>query len=444
MKQGEFISNAVGLARQLPQKPTAFIERGPAFFRKGGRSAYRDVENRYRKMYESSVKRLVPPRLSGEFKEIVQQMKDAPDHAPVLEKAMTLLGPDFNRDHAAILRGAANAYTYALKNVHFLKSLGDLSPSELREFASSRDNRHEASMHLERFARLYTLANQHQNFESELEHHIRELVRINDQVQMPGIDHHYLPTEMHLFHGLHPSIFGGDHFHLMRFQDLPKGEELYGFHLVDVAGHSEPYWSPINSTRTMLAGISEAVGEFASGKQVLRRPKQYLQRLAALVNNTLEKRESGGSGIFGLIDAKRGKLYYLSAGHPLPAVFLDNKLLKVKNAGGTFFGSFPKAPKDYSVGCLDLRPGMVVKMWTDGIPERKVKGKQADLSDPLDEHFASLADAGHDAKTIAHGVVQEAERLFEGRVFPDDGSVFVFRYHGLPRPPKSRQKSRVK
>ena len=113
------------------------MERGPSFFSKGGQLAYGAVERGYRKMYESSVKRLVPPQLSGEFKELVKKMESDSDHVRSIDGAIKALGPDYNPHHAIILRGAASAYFYARQTIDFLKRFGEMSKTELRAYPNS-------------------------------------------------------------------------------------------------------------------------------------------------------------------------------------------------------------------------------------------------------------------------------------------------------------------
>jgi sigma-B regulation protein RsbU (phosphoserine phosphatase) len=67
-----------------------------------------------------------------------------------------------------------------------------------------------------------------------------------------------------------------------------------------------------------------------------------------------------------LYDAETRRLFYCNAGHLAP-ILLDNGHVERLDAGGTVLGLFPTA--EYSSQCVELRPGALLAIFTDGITE---------------------------------------------------------------------------
>jgi predicted permease len=148
---------------------------------------------------------------------------------------------------------------------------------------------------------------------------------------------------------------GGDYYDL-----LELGGDCTGIALADVAGKGVP--------AALIMSVVQATLRVLSAE-----PSICLSDLVAKMNHFLY-RSTGPSSyatfFYAQIDQRERKLRYVNAGHNPPYVLrVDGASTVVEElpAGGTVIGMFPQAC--YEEGIVDLRPGDVLMVFTDGVPE---------------------------------------------------------------------------
>jgi predicted permease len=148
---------------------------------------------------------------------------------------------------------------------------------------------------------------------------------------------------------------GGDYFDLLELNDGRTGIAM-----ADVAGKGVP-------AALIMSAVQALVRVFSAD------PEATLPELAAKMNHFLY-RSTGPSSyatfFYAQVDPRERKLRYVNAGHNPPYLLRPNSgsvQIEELATGGTVVGMFPKA--QYQEGVVDLHPGDVLVMFTDGVPE---------------------------------------------------------------------------
>lgn len=152
--------------------------------------------------------------------------------------------------------------------------------------------------------------------------------------------------------------------------------------------------------------------------------------VVALLNRALVRtgdRRAFMTLFYGLLDPSTGRLDFALAGHPYPLLRRATGGVVELGSGSLPLGIY-RAVEPYA-GSVDLAPGDVLAVVTDGIPEAL---DAAGRSFGFDRLQAAVA-AGGDARAV-HGRVLDRLGSFEGdRPADDDRSLVVL--HRLPGPP---------
>jgi predicted permease len=148
---------------------------------------------------------------------------------------------------------------------------------------------------------------------------------------------------------------GGDYYDFLNLD----GHRI-GIALADVAGKGVP--------AALIMSVVQATLRVISSE-----PEILLPQLAAKMNHFLY-RSTGSSSyatfFYAQFDQRTRELRYVNAGHNPPYLLrIGGEPLAVEElpAGGTVIGLFPKA--DYQEGVIALRPGDLLTIFTDGVPE---------------------------------------------------------------------------
>ncbi len=154
---------------------------------------------------------------------------------------------------------------------------------------------------------------------------------------------------------------GGDYYD---FLDL--GSSRTGIALADVAGKGVP--------AALIMSVVQA-----SLRVLSAQPEMALPDLAARMNYFLYRStgtNSYATFFYAQWDDRDRRLRYVNAGHNPPYLLRADGSVEELPAGGTVIGLFPKAA--YEEAALDLSPGDVLIVFTDGVPE---------ALNPADEEF---------------------------------------------------------
>jgi sigma-B regulation protein RsbU (phosphoserine phosphatase) len=146
-------------------------------------------------------------------------------------------------------------------------------------------------------------------------------------------------------------VVGGDYYDVIR---LSKNK--LGICIADVAGKGI-------SAALLMANVQAAVRAFASD---LASPAQ----VCSSVNSVLCTNLASGKFVtlfYGVLDARRRTLEYTSAGHLRPILMDSNGSVDRLENGGALLGVFPDWK--YQDSCVDLKPGDLLLLFTDGITE---------------------------------------------------------------------------
>jgi predicted permease len=148
---------------------------------------------------------------------------------------------------------------------------------------------------------------------------------------------------------------GGDYYDFLKLD----GDRV-GIALADVAGKGVP--------AALIMSVVQATLRVISSE-----PGVSLPQLAARMNHFLYRSTGSNSYatfFYAEFDARTRELRYVNAGHNPPYVLRvggDNPAVEELPAGGTVIGLFPQA--DYEESSIVLKPGDLLAVFTDGVPE---------------------------------------------------------------------------
>ncbi len=199
---------------------------------------------------------------------------------------------------------------------------------------------------------------------------------------------------------------GGDYFDYFR---LPDGRIALA--IADVAGKGVP--------AALLMSNLQAIfrAETSRGSGVTDIPAQ--------ANRQLMESMSGSSKFvtffYGALDPEARRLSYTNAGHNPPLVVRADGSIEELEAGGLLLGVFPIA--QYDEGTVDLLPGDLCVLFTDGVTEAENKAR--DLYS--DERLQALLrrERGGTASAIAQAISDDVATFSRGLHQSDDVTVIV-------------------
>jgi phosphoserine phosphatase RsbU/P len=121
-----------------------------------------------------------------------------------------------------------------------------------------------------------------------------------------------------------------------------------------------------------------------------------------------------------------GQLTLVNAGHCPVAVVRCNGQVEFIKSHGPVLGLLPFAR--WGSGTVTLAPGDLVVLYSDGIAESFAPSGEEFGTEGVEKAVA--ANAGKDARTVAHGLLEAAATFRAGREAEDDVTILALRYNG--------------
>jgi sigma-B regulation protein RsbU (phosphoserine phosphatase) len=124
---------------------------------------------------------------------------------------------------------------------------------------------------------------------------------------------------------------------------------------------------------------------------------------------------------YGALEPDSRRLRYSNAGHNPPYLLRADGTLEQLETGGLLLGIFPHAR--YDEGVVELKPGDLIVLFTDGVTEAEDRHKGQFGEERL---IALLREAQRgDARAIGDRICQEVLKFSKGLQMADDLTVVV-------------------
>jgi sigma-B regulation protein RsbU (phosphoserine phosphatase) len=205
-------------------------------------------------------------------------------------------------------------------------------------------------------------------------------------------------------------LVGGD------FYDyIPISDKILGLAIADVSGHGLPAALQV---RDIYMGLRMGLARDLKIVRTVERMNQIIHK------STLTSRFV--SMFYGELELN-GLFIYVNAGHPPPFHLTAGGEVRFLEEGGPVLGPLPATA--YERGVVQVAPGDLVVLYTDGITE----ARGAAPGEPTDEHgldrlIAICRDNRHrPAPEIVAAVFDSLDRFTNGRAATDDRTVLVVR-----------------
>lgn len=205
-------------------------------------------------------------------------------------------------------------------------------------------------------------------------------------------------------------LVGGD------FYDyIPISDKILGLAIADVSGHGLPAALQV---RDIYMGLRMGLARDLKIVRTVERMNQIIHK------STLTSRFV--SMFYGELEPN-GLFIYVNAGHPPPFHLSASGDIRDLTEGGPVLG--PLADAAYERGVVEVRPGDLVVLYTDGITE----ARGADPGQPIGEFglerlVAVCRDHRHgSSQEIVEAVFTALDRFTNGRAVTDDRTVLVVR-----------------
>ncbi len=208
---------------------------------------------------------------------------------------------------------------------------------------------------------------------------------------------------------------GGDYFDYFKLSD-----GRIALAIADVAGKGVPAALLMSNLQAILRS------ECARGSSVQAVPTQANRQLSESM---------GGSSKFvtffyGALDPAARRLSYSNAGHNPPLVVRADGRIEELETGGMLLGIFPLA--EYDEGTVDLEPGDLCVLFTDGVTEAENKTRELYSDERLQELLRRHR--GESATAIARVISDDVARFSHGLHQSDDVTVIVVKIAEAPVP----------
>lgn len=217
------------------------------------------------------------------------------------------------------------------------------------------------------------------------------------------------PQNSHLDFGTvyDPSLLlGGDFYDFLDYDD-----GRIGVCVADVVGKGLP-------AALMMASIRSALRANASRYDDVRKVMGAVNR--HMCNDTIVSEFA--TVLFGVFDPHAKTLTYCNAGHPAPWLFRGEKIIEL-TAGGLVIGVMPD--ESYESETLQLQPGDVITMVTDGVTEAMNFEGVAYGFDRLRESILRYIDL--DAQHLAKQILWDVRRFAGLAEQSDDITIVVIK-----------------
>jgi serine phosphatase RsbU (regulator of sigma subunit)/CHASE2 domain-containing sensor protein len=208
---------------------------------------------------------------------------------------------------------------------------------------------------------------------------------------------------------------GGDY-----FDYFPLADGRIALAIADVAGKGVPAALLMSNLQAILRA------ECARGSAVPAVPAQ--------ANRQLSESMGGNSKFvtffYGAFDPRARRLSYSNAGHNPPLVVRADGRIEELETGGLLLGVFPLA--EYDEGTVDLEPGDLCVLFTDGVTEAESKTRELYSDERLQGLLRQRR--GESAVAIARAIADDVARFSHGLHQSDDVTVIVVKVADHPAP----------
>ncbi len=218
------------------------------------------------------------------------------------------------------------------------------------------------------------------------------LPRIPDRLRRRGLDGRTLPNEE----------VSGDYYDF-----LERRDGTVAVAVADVSGKGIPAALIMSSLRTA----------FRLGAAQRSHPSALARELNTFLQGSLRETEFV-TGVFGILDPGLTRFRYTNAGHNPPLLLRAGGEIEWLEVGGMILGAFPD--RDYEESEVDLGPGDLLVLYTDGVTE---------ATSPEGEEFGEerlqstvRAHAGDPPRALITALIS-AVRVFAAGKLPDDLTV---------------------
>jgi hypothetical protein len=145
------------------------------------------------------------------------------------------------------------------------------------------------------------------------------------------------------------------------------------------------------------------------------------ERANRLLMESMEGSSKFVTFFYGALEPDTRRLRYSNAGHNPPYLLRADGALEQLETGGLLLGIFPHA--SYDEGVVELQPGDVIVLFTDGVTEAEDRHKAQFGEDRLIELLRETQRG--DARAIGDRICQEVLKFSKGLQMADDLTVVV-------------------
>ena len=224
--------------------------------------------------------------------------------------------------------------------------------------------------------------------------------------------------------GLLPAVpprLGGYQFDAFLETCYEVGGDLYDFH---VASDGRVLFAVGDVTGKGM-GAALLMTSFLSSARVLYDACADLGELARRLNTITHRSTDPGrfvTAVIGRLDPASGRLEFVNAGHPAPTLVRDGRIRRLEG-GGVPFGIL--AESEYAAAAVELGPGELLALYSDGIPEAAHAG--AFFEDERLDRVLSAATGAEDLAGLRARVLSEVRTFVGDEPRSDDLTLLLVR-----------------
>ena len=200
---------------------------------------------------------------------------------------------------------------------------------------------------------------------------------------------------------------GGDYFDCLRLD-----ERSIGLAIADVSGKGTP-------ASLLMANVQASL-------RTLAQPGADLGEMVARINNLVHANTSFDKFVtffYAEFDTQTGELRYVNAGHNPPYLVRSDGTVETLEEGGLLLGMLPNVT--YGSGTVQLRPGDLLLMFTDGVTEAQNESEEEFEEERLIQVLLNARTAS--AREVVEAVVDAVKRFAGGAEQYDDITVLALK-----------------